>query len=67
MIPQPPYSNDLAACHFFLFKKLKSTAKGQYFESTEDFQRSVTQVLNDIQTKCVPEMLQTMAAPLVKV
>jgi hypothetical protein len=67
MIQQPPYSPDLAACHFFLFQKVKSAGKGKHFVSTENFQRSVTQVLNDIPQKCVTEMLQTMAAPLVKV
>jgi transposase len=42
---QPPYSPDLAACYFFLFQKVKSAVKGRHFESTEDIQRAVTQVL----------------------
>jgi hypothetical protein len=45
---QPPYSPDLATCDFFLFQKVKTALKGHHFGSTEDIQRSVTQVLNDI-------------------
>jgi len=48
MIPQPPFSPDLAPCDFILFQKANSTMKGHHFESTEDIQRSVTQALNDI-------------------
>jgi len=48
VMPQPPYSPDLAPCDFFLFQKTKSAMKGRHFESTEDIQRSVTQALNDI-------------------
>jgi hypothetical protein len=44
---QPPYSPDLAPCDFFLFQKLQTALKGHYFESTENIQMSVTQVLND--------------------
>ena len=52
---QPPYSPDLAPCDFFLFQKVKSAVKGHHFESTEDIQRSVTQVLNDIPQKVFQE------------
>jgi hypothetical protein len=45
---QPPSSPDLAPFDFFLFQKVKTALKGHHFESTEDIQRSVTQVLNDI-------------------
>jgi len=45
---QPPYSPDLAPCDFYLFQKVKLAVKGHHFESTEDIQRSVTQILNDI-------------------
>jgi len=36
VVPQPPYSPDLAPADFFLFPKLKSTLKGRRFESTEE-------------------------------
>jgi len=48
VMPQPPYSSDLAPCDFFLFQKTKSAVKGHHFESTEDIQRSVMQAFNDI-------------------
>jgi len=32
VVPQPPYSSDLAPCDFFLFPRLKSTLKGHKFE-----------------------------------
>src|SRR5215475_1605402 len=35
VLPQPPYSPDLAPADFFLFPKLKSTLKGRRFESIE--------------------------------
>jgi predicted outer membrane protein len=34
-------------CNSFLFQKVKTALKGRHFESTENTQRSVTQVLND--------------------
>jgi len=45
VMPQPPYSTDLAPCKSFLFQKVKSAVKGHHFEFTEDIQRNVTQVL----------------------
>jgi transposase len=35
VLPQPPYSPDLAPADIFLFSKLKSTLKGRRFESIE--------------------------------
>jgi len=32
VMPQPPYSPDLAPCDFFLFQKTKSAMKGHHFE-----------------------------------
>jgi hypothetical protein len=48
VMPQPPYSHDLAPCDFFLFQKVKSAVKGHHFESMEGIQRAVTQALNNI-------------------
>jgi hypothetical protein len=44
--------------------KFKTALKGHHFESTEDIQMSVTRFLKRHPTKCIPGMLQTMAAPL---
>jgi len=50
---QPPYSPDIASCYFFLFKIVKCAVKGHHFDSTEDIQMSVTQVLKDVpQNSC---------------
>jgi histone-lysine N-methyltransferase SETMAR len=35
VLPQPPYSPDLAPADYFLFPKFKSTLKGHRFESIE--------------------------------
>jgi len=36
MMPQPPYSPDMAPCDFFLFPKIKITLKGRRFTSIDD-------------------------------
>jgi transposase len=35
VVPQPPYSPDLAPADFFLFPKLKSSLKGRRFQAVE--------------------------------
>jgi len=36
VLPHPPYSPDLAPCHFYLFPKLKSKLKGHHFRTMEN-------------------------------
>ena len=48
MIPHPPYSPDLAPCHFFLFPKLKLWMKGQRFDTIEEIQEELQWVLDTI-------------------
>ncbi|EGI61317.1 FLJ37770-like protein [Acromyrmex echinatior] len=48
VIPQPPYSPDLASCDFFLFPRLKRELKGKHWESVENIQKHVTTFLRDI-------------------
>ena len=38
VLPHPPYSPDLAPADFFLFPKLKTTLKGQRFQTIEEIQ-----------------------------
>jgi hypothetical protein len=38
IIPQPPYSPDLAPCDFALFPKLKIKLRGWHFEIVSDIQ-----------------------------
>ena len=50
IVPQPPYSPDLAPCDFWLFPKLKRPLRGNCFESIEDIQRESARAL-----KAIPE------------
>jgi hypothetical protein len=38
VVPHPPYSPDLAPCNFFLFRRLKSTLKGNRFQDVTKIQ-----------------------------
>lgn len=48
VIPQPPYSPDLAPADFFLFPKLKRPMKGKRFESVDDIQEKSLEQLHTI-------------------
>lgn len=48
VVPQPPYSPDLAPCDFFLFPRLKRELKGKHWESVENIHKHVTRILKDI-------------------
>ena len=45
IIPQPPYSQDLAPADFFLFRKLKTPIKGKRFGTIEDTKQKSKQEL----------------------
>ena len=47
-VTQPPYSQDLVPCNFWLFPKLKSLLKGKRF-----------QIINEIQENTVGQMMVT--------
>jgi hypothetical protein len=56
VIPHPPYLQDLAICDFFLFPKMKFKLKGRHYDSTEQIQIKLQNVMkkltqNDFQ-KC---------------
>jgi len=40
VVPQPPYSPDLAPADFFLFPKLMSTLKGRRFQTIEEIKEN---------------------------
>ena len=40
VVPQPPYSPDLAPADFFFFPKLKSSLKGRRFQTVEELEES---------------------------
>jgi len=45
VVPQPPYSPDLAPADFFLFPKLKSSLKGRRFDTFDEIQKNSTKEL----------------------
>ena len=45
VVPQPPYSPDLAPADFFLFPKLKSTLKWRRFDTFDEIQKNSTKGL----------------------
>ena len=48
MMPQPPYSPDLAYCDFFLFPKRKRPMKGQRYATIEEIKATSKEELNKI-------------------
>jgi hypothetical protein len=48
VMPQPPYSPDLAPEDFFLFPNLKSTLKGRRFQTVEEIKEISLQDLRTI-------------------
>jgi transposase len=48
VVPQPPYSPDLAPADFFLFPKLKSSLKGHRFQTVEKIEENSIQDLRAI-------------------
>jgi len=67
VLPQPPYSPDLAPADFFLFPKLKSTLKGRCFESIEAIKTNSLAHLRSIPKKSFPGMLQNIEERLAAV
>jgi len=47
VMPQPPYSLDMAPCDLFLFPKLKKTLKGQRFSTIDEIK---TKSQNELKT-----------------
>jgi transposase len=48
VIPQPPYSPDLAPCDYFLFPKMKLKLKGRRFDSIEEIQTESQDVMKTL-------------------
>lgn len=46
LLPQPPYSPDLAPSDFFLFPLIKRDLKGKRFDTIDDVQEATTTALN---------------------
>ena len=50
IMPQPPYSLDLAPADILLFQKLKTTMKGNHFATIEEIKEKSKQKLLAVQT-----------------
>lgn len=48
IVPQPPYSPDLAPCDFWLFNQLKRPLRGHRFDSIEEIKRESLRALKAI-------------------
>jgi hypothetical protein len=48
VIPNPPYSPDLAPCYFIQFPKMKLKTKGRRFDTTEEIQAESQRVLDTL-------------------
>ena len=48
VLDHPPYSPDLAPCHFYLFPKVKSALKGTRFETVEAVKEKWARVMNEL-------------------
>jgi transposase len=48
VLPQPPYSPDLAPCDFFLFPNMKNRLKGHHFGTVDNIKGAATEVLNGL-------------------
>jgi transposase len=59
VVPQPPYSPDLAPANIFLFPKFKSTLKGRRFDTTDDIQKNSTNELFTILKEAFQKAFQS--------
>ena len=62
IMPQPPYSPDLAPCDFFLFPRLKRPMKGRRFATIEEMETGSGHT-----KKCISEVLRGLEKTLAQV
>jgi len=58
IVPQPPYSPDLAPADVFLFPKLKSSLKGRRFQTVEEIEENSIRDLRAIPQNTFLDALQ---------
>ena len=58
VVPQPPYSPDLALADFFLFPKLKPSLKGRRFQAVEEIEENSIRDLRAIPQNTFQDALQ---------
>ncbi|UYV69226.1 hypothetical protein LAZ67_6002891 [Cordylochernes scorpioides] len=64
MMPQPPYSPDLAPCDFFLFPKLKRPMKGRRYATLDEIKTASKEELKKIFKNDFFEVLRRLEKPL---
>ena len=47
-VPQPPCSQDLVPCDFYLFPKLNEKLRGCRYETIEEMKEAVTKVIDTL-------------------
>jgi hypothetical protein len=57
-VPQPHYSPDISPCDFFLFGDLKMSLKGEEFETLEELQERVEELLGPICSELLERMYE---------
>jgi transposase len=57
LVPQPPYSPDLAPCDFFLFGYLKQHLEGKYFTREDEVIAAVREVFDKIPLQTFPNVM----------
>ena len=62
VVPQPPYSPDLAPADFFLFPELKSTLKGRHFDTFDEIQKKFDEGVVRHSERSVPKLAETLGA-----
>ena len=58
VVPQPPYSLDLAPADFFLFPKLKSSLKGRRFQTVKEIEENSIRDLRAIPQNTFQDVFQ---------
>jgi len=59
VVPQPPYSPDLAPAYFFFFPKLKSALKGHRFNTFDEIQKNLMKELFAIPKEAFQKVFQS--------
>ena len=65
--PQPPYSPDISPCDFFLFGDLKAKLRGEEFETLEQLQERVEELLGQITAQVMERVYENWIARLEQV
>ena len=62
-VPQPPYSQDLAPCDFWLSPKLKEKLRGCRYERIKEMKEAVTKVIDTLTQEDFHGAFQKLLGP----